>query len=637
MPRNIGDIVAIARASSTAAQPSWTPDPDGVPSLDDAYAEFLPPPQILWQTAQRLGNRPAYFVREAQGWVATSWLDYGQQVKDAALALIDLGIQPGQAVAIWSFNRPQWAIMAFAAMAVGATPVGIYWTSSPQDVSYILRHSRARGVMVDDAARLQTLRAIADPLPDLQWTALTPQVAPQQPAAEVDDPQLMSWAQFLDHSRAEHADALDRRLQALRHQDLGTLIYTSGTTGAAKAVALSQGNLWWVSRTMLGLFDSHQDDRAISYLPLAHIAEQIATMHNQAHAGFQVYFARSMDELLLHLQEVRPTVFFGVPRVWEKMQAGLVERMSQAQGIKAALLRWAQGVASHYHDSLHRHETPSLGLRLHMGLARRLVLSKVQRALGLDQARLLSSGAAPIAPEKLQFFTSLDLPVRELYGQSEVSGPSTLSLPQQTRIGSVGKPLPGTQIRVADDGELLVWGPHVFQGYLGSAQATAEALREGWLHTGDLGRIDADGFVYITGRKKDLIITSGGKNISPANLEAALMDQALIEHAVVCGDGRHFLCALLTIDENMRAALAREAGLTPQDLHDEHPALLQALQTQVDYVNSLQARVAQVRKFAVLPGALSVANGELTPTLKVKRKAVLDRHQALIERLYENS
>jgi long-chain acyl-CoA synthetase len=317
------------------------------------------------------------------------------------------------------------------------------------------------------------------------------------------------------------------------------------------------------------------------------------------------------------------------------MQAAIETKLQGATGVKARLAQWAMGVGKRWHQEDMAGRAPGLLLDLQKRLAHKLIHSKVQEALGFDQARLLSTGAAPISPDSLRFFAGLNIVVRELYGQSEACGPSTLSLSGSTRVGSVGKALPDTEIRVAEDGELLIRGPHIFQGYLGQPTATAQTLHDGWLLTGDLGRIDDDGYVYITGRKKDLIITSGGKNISPANIEAALMDSHLIEYAVVCGDGRNYLTALLTIEPQALADFASTHGLQGPAL-SQHPKVLEALQEAVDRVNEQQARVAQIRKFAVLTRPLSIEGGELTPTLKIKRKVVLDREQALIQALYAN-
>lgn len=627
---------SIARDSRPAG--ALNPDPRewdaAAPSgQHDPMNGFVAPPRLLLQTAERLGALPAYHVREADGWRPTSWDRYAGDVKQAARALIHLGVMRGDAVAILGFNRPEWATLAFAAMAIGATPAGIYWTSSSHDIGYILDHCKASVILVDQPQRLRALQACASPLLNLRTVVLLEGEAPED-----DTRQVLSWQALLAMgAEHQHERTLQERLDALSANDVGTLIYTSGTTGPAKAVALSQGNLWWMGATMTSLFSVDERDRLLSYLPLAHIAEQMGSMHNQVHAGFSVYFARSIEELGDHLKEVRPTVFFGVPRVWEKMQSAIEDKLASATGTKARLARWAMDVGKRWHDLDHAGRPAGPWLTLQKALAHRLVHRKVQAALGFDQARLLSSGAAPINPDKLRFFAGLGLAVRELYGQSEVCGPSTLSLPGSTRVGSVGKPLPGTELRVADDGELLVRGPHLFKGYMGSPAATADSFDGDWLRTGDIGHIDEDGFVYVTGRKKDIIITSGGKNISPANIESALMESDLIEHAVVCGDGRHHLSALLTLDRAALRAFAAQQGLPHDDDLIRHPRVLQALQADVDHVNAQQTRVAQVRKFLILPHSLSVEGGELTPTLKVKRKVVLDRHQAAIDEMYSRA
>jgi long-chain acyl-CoA synthetase len=315
------------------------------------------------------------------------------------------------------------------------------------------------------------------------------------------------------------------------------------------------------------------------------------------------------------------------------MHAALSQRLATATGAKGALARWSMRVARRWHAAGLAGQRPGPGLALQMALARLLVLRNVQAALGLDQAHLLISGAAPIAAEKLHFFCGLDLVVRELYGQSEISGPTTFSLVGSTRIGSVGKPVPGLEVRIAEDGEILVRGPSLFQGYAGDPEATAATLVGGWLHSGDLGHLDADGYLYITGRKKDLIITSGGKNISPANLEGALMTLPLVEYAVVVGDGRHYLSALLTLRPEALAEFAQRHGL-PLDGAATHEAVRAELQRGIDTVNAQQARVAGIRRFAVLEQPLGIATGELPATMKVRRAAVIRAHAAVVEAMY---
>jgi long-chain acyl-CoA synthetase len=591
-------------------------------------AALRPTPQCLIDTATRLPDRPAYFVRDAQGWQPTSWSALLRDVQRAARALVGLGVQPGQTVCILGFNRPEWLVMDHAAMMVGATSAGIYWTSAPVEVAYILQHSRAPLLLLEDAGQHAKLQASGAALPQLRHVVSM---------GTLTLPGCLDWQGFLaqgDGPEAERLQAeVERRLAALRLSDLGSLIYTSGTTGHPKAVMLSHGNLAWTAQTLNRVYAMDERGRLISYLPMAHVAEKVGAIHAPARAGNAIYFARAIEQLLEHMKEVRPTVYFGVPRLWEKMHAALAEKLGAARGVKGAMARWAMGVARRWHERQLAGEAPGVLLDARMALARRLVLRKVHAALGLDAATLLLSSAAPISPEVLKFFFSLDLPVRELYGQSEVCGPTTLNLSGATRVGSVGRPIEGLTLRIADDGEVLVRSPGVFQGYAGDAAASAEALQDGWLHSGDPGRLDADGYLFITGRKKDLIITSGGKNISPANLESDLMGQPLIEHAVVVGEGRHFLAALLTLKADELQAFAEREGL-PREGLERHPRLLQALQAQVDAVNARHARVDTVRKFAVVPGPFSIDAGHLTPTLKLRRKAVIDAHRAVVDSLY---
>jgi long-chain acyl-CoA synthetase len=626
-PSHASRTAQSAHADMASSMPPDVCPPEPLPQ--EALADFSPLPACLFRTAERLNEQPAYFVRSDTGWVPCSWRDHAQQIRDAAKSLIAMGVSVGDAVAIHSFNRPEWSVMAMAAMTVGATPVGIYWTSPSQDIAYILNHCKASVLLVENEALIAQVMPALSQAPHLKHLVLL------QGKADLPAPiQVCAWSEFLTRAHAQSDAVVTRRLSAIRAEDIGTLIYTSGTTGPAKAVMLSHGNLWWTATAMSKVFNAAAHDRVISYLPLAHIAEQMNSLHNHALIGFAVYFATSLESLGEHLKEVQPTIFFGVPRVWEKMQAAIEAKLQQATGGKAKLARWAMDVGQRWHACTLSGEPVSPWLALQMRVAGVLIHRKVKTALGFSQSRLLSSGAAPIAPDTLRFFAGLDVMVRELYGQSEACGPVTLSLPGSTRVGSVGKALPGTQMAVATDGELLVRGPHVFQGYMGQPQATQEALAHGWLHTGDLGRIDADGYVHITGRKKDLIITSGGKNISPGNIEAALMDGWLIEHAVVCGDGHNYLVVLLTLDNEALSVFAQTHCLSHAQRLDQHPEVLKQLQASVDHVNAGQPRVAHIRKFAVLDAPLSVETGELTPTLKIKRKTVLERHRALIAQLY---
>lgn len=593
--------------------------------------EFVPAPARFLVTARERGADPAYYMRDEAGWQPTSWQDYAAQVQQAARALVALGVQPGQAVCILGFNRPEWVIMDLAAMMVGAVAAGIYWTSAPGEVEYIIRHSGGAILLAEDDTQWAKLQESRSRLPGLRRVVM-------MKGTSATDPLQMDWDAFLALGAADHQPEVDRRLSALRSDDLGTLIYTSGTTGMPKAVMLSHSTLAWTGMALAKAFGTTPADRLISYLPLAHVAEQLGAIHNHVAIGYRLYFARSLEALRDHLTEVRPTVFFGVPRVWEKIHAGIAGKLDAATDFKAVLAAWALSVGRRWHEQVLQGREPGGWLNLQKAWASRLVYDKVKAALGMDQARLLISAAAPIAPETLRFFTGLDLLIREGYGQSEACGPTTVSLAGSTRIGSVGKPLAGTEVRIAPDGEIQVRGPHVFQGYLGMPEDTAQTLVDGWLQSGDLGHFDADGYLYVSGRKKDLLITSGGKNISPANLEAELMDLPLVEHGIVCGDGRHFLTALLTLKPDALETFLQAHGVQGLDMAVacRHPLVLAELQKGIDDINRHQARVAWIRKFTVLHEPLSIDTGALTATMKIKRKVVLERHREAVEAMYRD-
>ncbi len=595
-------------------------------------------PARFMATSLRQPQAPAYFVRDAQGWQPTTWQQYAQEVRQAARALVALGVQPGDAVCILGFNRPEWITMDLAAMMVGAMAAGIYWSSAANEIAYIVEHSGCSLLLVEGEA--QWAKAAAEPqaLARLRATVLMRQGAgdarPQVPEG-VAAP--MAWEQFLALGGMEHDAEVQRRMDAIREKDIGTLIYTSGTTGHPKAVELTHANLSWTSAGLSAVIQAGPRDRLISYLPLAHIAEQLCSVCIQALAGYQVYFAHSLESLGEHLQEVRPTVFFGVPRVWEKMQTAVTGKLASATGPKAALARWALRTGRTWHAESLRGRQPGARLGLKQSIAYWLVQRKIQQTLGFDQARILLSGAAPIAVENLQFFTGLGLLIGEVYGQSEGCGITAFGVPGHLCFGAAGKPLPGAQVRIADDGEILVHGPHVFTGYRGRPDATAETLQDGWLHSGDLGRIDADGFIYVTGRKKDLLITSGGKNISPGNIEADLMNLPLVEHAVVIGDARHYLSVLLTLKPDVLQEFARQHQIPgrPAEWARSSP-VQEELQRGIDTVNAKQARVAHVRKFSVLESAFTIDNGCLTPTQKIRRNVVQRQYAEEIEALYRD-
>jgi long-chain acyl-CoA synthetase len=562
-------------------------------------------------------SRPAYFEKVSGHWRPTSWKQFADQIRTAARALITLGFQPGGKVALLGFNKPEWVIVNHAAMAAGGAGAGIYTTCSPEEVQYIVDHSEALVVLVEDEHQYRKIEAKRAELPLLKWI-VTMRGCPAIAAADV-----LSWDEFLAKGEATPASTLDERIDKLQQDELATLIYTSGTTGPPKGVMLSHKNLAWTARAMTDIGAGRDSDSCLSYLPLSHIAEQMASIHMPATVGSAVYYAESIDKVPDNLKEVQPTIFFGVPRIWEKFHAGVSAKLRQAEGAKKLLVDFTRQVCTAVSAKKCRGEAIGPLLEIQYRLADKLVLSKLKPALGLGRARLCISGAAPIARDVIEFFASLDILVHEIYGQSEDNGPTSFNLPGRTQFGSVGVALPGVNVKIAEDGEILVKGPNVFMGYYKEPQATAETLIDGWLHSGDLGAFDAEGFLTITGRKKEIIITAGGKNIAPKNIEAAIKESPLVSEAVVIGDRRKYLVALITLDETAIG------GRSTKELEAE-------LQKVIDGVNVKLARVEQVKRFSILPRQFSIETGELTPTLKIKRKIVNTNFAKEIEALYSD-
>ncbi len=587
-------------------------------------------PQRLERQAAQRPDAPAYFVRESSGWRPTAWREYAAEVRCAARALLALGVPHGGRIGIIGFNRPEWTIFHIAGMHIGAAPVGVYTTNSPTEVRYILDHAEASVVLLEDAGQWQKIAQERSRLPHLRHVVM------MRGAPAIDDPLVLSWEAFC--ARGEEGDDAERarRLAAIQPDDLGTLIYTSGTTGPPKGVMLTHNNLAWTAQAALRITDVRPTDVTLSYLPLSHIAEQMFTIHGAATVGYAVHFAESIERVPDNLKEVQPHLFFGVPRIWEKFHSVISGRLREATGMKRRLVDWAMSVGHRISAARCTGTTPDPLLALQYRLADRLVFSKLKPALGLARARLCVTGAAPISPEVLEFFAGLDIVIHEVYGQSEDCGPTSFNLPGQTDFETVGKPIPGVEVRIAPDGEILVRGPNVFAGYFKDPQATAETLVDGWLHSGDLGTLDERGYLRITGRKKEIIITAGGKNIAPVNIESALKESPLINEATVIGDRRKYLSALLTLDPDAAAAFAAKHDIQNGDVH-RHPRLLAEIERHVAEVNERFARVEGIKRFTVLERNFTIEHGELTPTLKVKRAAVAKNFSTVIEAMYEGS
>lgn len=572
-------------------------------------------------------NSPAYFEKVGESWVPTAWHEYVHQVRQAGRALIAMGVEPGGTVAILGFNRPEWSTVLLAAMAINGACAGIYTTNSPPEVQYIIDHAESKVVLLEDEGQWSKVNEVRDQLPKLEYVVM-------MRGTKIDDPLVLSWEEFMAMGDETEESVLDERIAAIKSEDLASLIYTSGTTGPPKAVMLSHDTLAFTAYHAVKLFNLGANERLVSYLPLSHIAEQMFTVMGGTTGGWAVYYAESLDKLADNLKEVQPTIFFGVPRVWERFYNGVNEQLSKSSEARAKIASWAMGVGRQVSALRNQGKEPSGLLAAQYHLAHRLVISKVKLALGLSEIKMASVSAAPINPEILEFFSGLDITIFEIYGQSEGCGPTTLNRLGATKYGTVGQAFPEVQVKLGPDGEVLAKGRIVFLGYFKDQAATDDTLIDGWLHSGDLGRFDEEGFLTIVGRKKEIIITSGGKNIAPKNIEAALKSLNMVAEAVIIGERRKFLSALITLDPDSLQYFAEKNGLEGQELHN-HPLLIQEIQRGIDEeVNPLFARVENVRKFTILPRNFSVEDGELTPTLKIKRRIVNEHFAEDIEAMY---
>ncbi len=590
-------------------------------------------PALLIARAAEMGDRTAIRYHDRGIWVPSTWSDYAARSARVGMALVELGVESGDRIAIHSENRPEWLISDVGAQGVGAVPVGIYPTSPPAEVEYLLGHSEAVVLIAEDEEQLDKVLEVRDRLPNLRHIVV---IDKHTVLDHLDDPQIMTFDEF-EALGAGREPLWTDRVIALDADDMAVIVYTSGTTGPPKGAMLSHRNLVAAAKTFSEAFESDVKDEVLSYLPLCHVAERLNSSINALNTGYVVNFGRGGAFFAQDLRDVQPTIFLGVPRVWEKMAATVEIRMNDASRTKRSLYRWA----IHRGHKLGKRRLVGskrpLGTIL-MGLTWLLVFRSLRDKLGLRRVRIALSGAAPIAPQLLEYFWALGVPVREGYGQTENTAVATYTPHDDVRLGKVGKALPGVEIKIADDGEILTRSPGNFLGYLKNPEATAETIdAKGWLHTGDVGVLDADGFLTITDRIKDLIITAGGKNVSPSEIENQLKVSPFVKEAIVIGDGRKFLSALIGIEFDTVGDWARRRELaytTYADLSAK-PEVVRLIDEWVAHVNRDLARAEEVKAFRLLGRELDHEGGELTATQKVKRREVEREFSAVIEEVYQ--
>jgi long-chain acyl-CoA synthetase len=579
---------------------------------------------LLPLSAQVYGDAPAVRYKDGEQWVDRSFNQVLEISRQLGLGLTQLGIEKGDRVAILGNTRPEWSYFDFAALTIGATVVPIYQTNSAEECRYVLENSDAKVVVVEDDEQLAKIREVRSQLPQMEEVVLM--------IGEAED--AISMAAL--NARGGEADPAlwEQRYSSVTPDDICTFIYTSGTTGPPKGCVISHGNY----RAMLDMVNAtsviEEGDVSYLYLPLAHSFALLIQFGSFDLGTTIAYWERDPLKILPNLAELKPTYFPSVPRIFEKIYTAATSGMEKEGGLKKAIFDWSIKVGKKMREVERSGRKPGFLLSREYAFADKKVLSKIRGLFG-GNLRLAVSGAAPISPEILSFFDAAGVLVLEGWGMTETSTAATISQPDDFKVGTIGKPFPGCEVKIADDGEILVKGPNVFQGYHKNPEATAETIVDGWLHTGDIGEVDSEGFIKITGRKKDIIITAGGKNITPANLEAEIKQHLLVSQCVVVGDRRPYLVALVTLDPEEAAAYANEHGL-PDDpaALAANPDVKASIMAHVDEINKKFARVEQVKKVTILPRDLSQESGELTPTLKVKRAVVAQKHEDEIEALY---
>lgn len=585
----------------------------------------------LWAQADALGSRPALRYRDEGRWSEISWEEYRSAVLDVAAGLQSLGVQAGDRVAILSNNCPNWVIGDLGILACGAVSVPAYPNSTPKQIAYLLSHAEVNVILVADGEQLRKVKQVWAECPSLKAAVLL-----NNDENWAEENLVWTFEGLRTAGVAHGSDAVEALIASdgIDPASLATIIYTSGTTGPPKGAMLSHKNLVFEADAILSASDLNEDDSTLSFLPLSHVAERLQGELVAISSGFTVNYAESMETILRDLGEVNATTLLCVPRLWEKIYANIQSGLQDASPLKRRIFDWSMDVGTRCFEIENSGGVPGPALSMKRSIADRLVFSKIRQKLGMSHVRILLSGAAPLSFTVGTFFASIGLRIQEAYGQTECVGVSNMNPPERQIFGTVGPSLDGVEVKIAEDGEILVRGENVFLGYFKDEAATAATVVDGWLHTGDIGEFNSEGYLKITDRKKDILVTAGGKNVAPQNIENQIKPYAGISQVVVVGDKRKFLSALVTIDVD-EMAKTLDVDLPAMEDCVDHKGVLEQIQGYVDAVNAELASYETVKKFCVLPRDFTVEDGELTPTLKVKRRIVQKQYEALIDSMYD--
>jgi len=593
-------------------------------------------PQVFRQTVEKYGDRVAMRKKEYGLWHDISWKEYYRLAKYVGSALISLGLERGDCVSVIGDNCPEWVIIDLGVQGAGGVAVGVYSTNAWPQVEYVVQNSESKFFFVENEEQLDKWLQFRDNVPSLQKVI----VWDLEGLRHFTDPMLMTYDQILEMGRQvveKEPDFFEKRMEEIDPEDLSVLVYTSGTTGPPKGAMLTHRNVTWMARAIVSDNPVQDHDDVMSFLPLCHIFERLFSVFVHVTYGYTVNFIESLDTVTDNMREISPTVGYAVPRIWEKYLSAVYIRMSDATWFKKLVFGAALKIGSSRASLKMNFKPVPIYVEGLYWLAYLAVFRKLKERLGFDRLRVAYSGAAPIAPDVLHFFQSIGVNLIEGYGQTEGSGVTTASRIGRVKFGTVGPPLAGVEVRIAEDGEILVKSPGVFKGYYKNPEATVDTIKDGWLYSGDVGEIDEDGYLRITDRKKDIIVTAGGKNITPQYIENKLKASSYINDAVVIGDKRKFLSCLIMIDEDNVVKYAQDNKIqfsTYKDL-TQSPEIVTLIQVEVDQVNETLSRVEQVKKFTILPKKLYEEDGEVTPTMKVKRKYVNEAFSDLIEAMYK--
>ncbi|MET0728839.1 MAG: AMP-binding protein [Acidimicrobiales bacterium] len=594
-------------------------------------SDFESLPGIVLRRATATPTTVALREKRRGRWQPYTWADYAEHAIAIARGLDVLGVKAGDRVAIHSNNRPQWLFADMAIQGLSAISVGLYPTSPAAEVAYLLGHSGSKVLVAEDEEQVDKAMEVRGSLPDLRRVVVI-----DTRGVDMSDDVLMSLDELEELGATSRLD-FAARAAAADPGETAIIVYTSGTTGPPKGAMLSHRNLQAAAEASGSVFQVDERSEVLSYLPLCHIAERLISAIDAVAKGYVVNFGEGADTFAQDLREVQPTFFLGVPRVWEKMMSGVTIRMADAGAVKRANFnlwmrvgrdvarrRWSGGKVS--------------GLdKVRYALGWLLLYRPLREKLGMSRIRGVLSAAAPIAPQVLEFFWTIGIPIREGYGQTENTAMGTITPEDDVRLGRVGKPLAGTEVRIADDGEILTRGPGTFLGYLNDPVATAETIdADGWLHTGDVGELDEDGFLKITDRKKDIIITAGGKNVSPSEIENMLKVSPFVKEAMVIGDQRRYLTALIGIELDTVSswAMQQRIGFTTYADLTSREEVVALIGDVVNEVNGRLAQVETIKRYTLLPKELDQEDGEITATQKVKRQAIEAEYADLIEAMY---